>query len=68
MPLAKAEVKLVRKTYMFLDETLYKRSYNGTLLRCLYLEKARSVIEICEGTCSAGAYTMARRSILQRYF
>ncbi|XP_019156886.1 PREDICTED: uncharacterized protein LOC109153470 [Ipomoea nil] len=68
------DAKLVQSrgpTYLLLGDVLYKRSYNGALLRCLYPDEARSVMEeIHEGTCSAyqGAYTMARRAILQGYF
>lgn len=55
-------VKRRAPTYVLIGDTLYKRSYNGALLRCLYPNEARSVIEeIHEGTCLAhqGAYTMA---------
>ncbi|XP_031108649.1 uncharacterized protein LOC116013135 [Ipomoea triloba] len=58
-------------TYELIRDILYKRSYNGALLRCLYPDEARALIEeIHERTCAAhqGAYTMARRVILQGYF
>ncbi|XP_019197405.1 PREDICTED: uncharacterized protein LOC109191268 [Ipomoea nil] len=74
LPPDEADAKLVQRrapTYLLIGDTLYKRSYNGTLLRCLYPEEVRAVMEeIHEGTCSAhqGAYTMARKAILQGYF
>ncbi|XP_019160737.1 PREDICTED: uncharacterized protein LOC109157290 [Ipomoea nil] len=74
LPPDEADAKLVQRrapTYQLIGDTLYKRSYNGTLLCCLYPEEARVVMEeIHEGTCSAhqGAYTIARKAILQGYF
>ncbi|XP_019154276.1 PREDICTED: uncharacterized protein LOC109150745 [Ipomoea nil] len=68
------DAKLVKRrapTYVIIGDTLYKRSYNGALLRCLYPDEARAVMEeIHEGTCSAhqGAFAMSRRAILQGYF
>ncbi|VFQ79638.1 unnamed protein product [Cuscuta campestris] len=50
---------------------LYKRSYNGTLLRCLRRDKAQKLMEeIHEGICSVhqGAFTMSRKVTLQGYF
>ncbi|VFQ73588.1 unnamed protein product, partial [Cuscuta campestris] len=50
---------------------LYKRSYNGTLLRCLRAGEAQKLMEeIHEGICSAhqGAFTMSRKVTLQGYF
>ncbi|VFQ68768.1 unnamed protein product [Cuscuta campestris] len=50
---------------------LYKRSYNGTLLRCLRSGEAQKLMEeIHEGICSAhqGAFTMSRKVTLQGYF
>ncbi|XP_019176073.1 PREDICTED: uncharacterized protein LOC109171496 [Ipomoea nil] len=63
--------KLRAPNYVFSGDKLYKRSYNGTLLRCLYPDEAKLVIkEVHEGVCSAhqGAYTIARRIMLQGYF
>ncbi|XP_019181624.1 PREDICTED: uncharacterized protein K02A2.6-like [Ipomoea nil] len=74
LPPDEVDAKLVKwraPTYVIMGDTLYKRSYNGALLRYLYPDEARSVMEeIHEGTCSAhqGAFTMARRAILQGYF
>nr|GMD16300.1 uncharacterized protein LOC109169460 [Ipomoea batatas] len=63
LPLDKVEAKLVKRTYLVLGDTLYKRSYNGALLHYLYPEEARSLIEeIHKWTYSAHqrAYNMAR--------
>ncbi|XP_019183731.1 PREDICTED: uncharacterized protein LOC109178650 [Ipomoea nil] len=74
LPTDEADTKLVKRrapTYVIMGDTLYKRSYNGALLRCLYPDEARAVMEeIHEGTCSAhqGAFAMSRRAILQGYF
>ncbi|XP_019172821.1 PREDICTED: uncharacterized protein LOC109168238 [Ipomoea nil] len=74
LPPDEVDAKLAKRqapTYVIIGDTLYKRSYNGALLRCLYPDEARAVIEeIHEGTCSAhqGAFAMSRRAILQGYF
>ncbi|XP_019200215.1 PREDICTED: uncharacterized protein LOC109193838 [Ipomoea nil] len=74
LPPDEADAKLVRRrapTYVIMGYTLYKRSYNGTLLRCLYPDEARAVMEeIHEGTCSAhqGAFAVSRRAIIQGTF
>ncbi|XP_019173389.1 PREDICTED: uncharacterized protein LOC109168965 [Ipomoea nil] len=74
LPPDEVDAKLVKRrapTYVVMGDTLYKRSYNGALLRCLYPDEARSIMEeIHEGTCSAhqGAFAMSRRAILQGYF
>ncbi|VFQ90193.1 unnamed protein product [Cuscuta campestris] len=50
---------------------LYKRSYNGTLLRCVDEARAEEIMEkVHEGVCAAhqGPFSMARRIILQGYF
>ncbi|XP_019167690.1 PREDICTED: uncharacterized protein LOC109163402 [Ipomoea nil] len=63
--------KLRAPSYVVSGDKLYKRSYNGTLLRCLYPDETKLVIkEVHEGVCSAhqGAYTIARRIMLQGYF
>lgn len=68
------EAKLVKRKaqiYVVMGDTLYKRSYNDTLLRCLYPDKAKSVIkEIHESVYSVhkGSYIIARRTILQGHF
>ncbi|XP_031111907.1 uncharacterized protein LOC116015880 [Ipomoea triloba] len=65
-----AEAKAAKKralTYELIGDVLYKRSYNGALLRCLYPDEARALIEeIHEGTCAA--HQWAYRAILQGYF
>ncbi|XP_019177744.1 PREDICTED: uncharacterized protein LOC109172949 [Ipomoea nil] len=65
---ADAKVTKLRATsYVVSGDKLYKRSYNGTLLRCLYLDEAKLVMkEVHEGVCSAhqGVYTIARRIML----
>ncbi|XP_019173888.1 PREDICTED: uncharacterized protein LOC109169460 [Ipomoea nil] len=74
LPPDEVDAKLVKRrapTYVVMGDTLYKRSYNGALLHCLYPDEARSVMEeIHEGTSSAhqGAFAMSRRAILQGYF
>ncbi|XP_019160670.1 PREDICTED: uncharacterized protein LOC109157216 [Ipomoea nil] len=74
LPPDEVDAKLVKRrapTYVVMGDILYKRSYNGALLRCLYPDEAMSVMEeIHEGTCSAhqGAFAMSRRAILQGYF
>lgn len=74
LPIDKVDTKLVKRrtpTYVVMIGTLYKRLYNGTLLRCLYPNEAKLVIdEIHEGVCSThqGAYPIARRTIMQRVF
>ncbi|XP_019161153.1 PREDICTED: uncharacterized protein LOC109157769 [Ipomoea nil] len=74
LPPDEVDAKLVKwraPIYVIMGDTLYKRSYNGALLRCLYPDEARSVMEeIHKRTCSAhqGAFTMACRAILQGYF
>ncbi|XP_019154265.1 PREDICTED: uncharacterized protein LOC109150734 [Ipomoea nil] len=63
--------KLQAPSYVVSGDNLYKRSYNGTLLRCLYPDEAKLAMEeVHEGVCSAnqGAYTIARRIMLQGYF
>ncbi|XP_019191511.1 PREDICTED: uncharacterized protein LOC109186059 [Ipomoea nil] len=74
LPADEADAKAVKwrsPTYVLLGDTLYKRSYNGSVLRCLYPEEAKFVKEkIHEGTCAAhqGAFATARRALLQGYF
>ncbi|VFQ71851.1 unnamed protein product [Cuscuta campestris] len=56
---------------MLWDGVLYKRSYNGVLLRCLRAAEAKALIEeIHEGVCAAhqGPYSISRRAIIQGYF
>ncbi|VFQ90787.1 unnamed protein product, partial [Cuscuta campestris] len=68
------KAKLVRTRapgYTLEGEKLYKRAYNGTLLRCLRLTEAKQVMEeVHAGICSAhqGAYTVSRKITLQGYF
>ncbi|CAH9088576.1 unnamed protein product [Cuscuta europaea] len=74
LPDKEEEARLVRRRasgYVVLDGKLYKRSYNGTLLKCLRPHEAdRIVSELHGGVCSAhqGACTIARKVILQGYF
>ncbi|VFQ72015.1 unnamed protein product [Cuscuta campestris] len=68
------EARLLRvraPTYKVLDGILYKRSYNGVLLRCLQAAEAKALMEeIHEGVCAAhqGPYSISRRAIIQGYF
>ncbi|VFQ73798.1 unnamed protein product [Cuscuta campestris] len=58
-------------TYKVQDGVLYKRSYNGVLLRCLKAAEAKALMEeIHEGVCAAhqGPYSISRRAIIQGYF
>ncbi|VFR02436.1 unnamed protein product, partial [Cuscuta campestris] len=57
--------------YTLEGEKLYKRAYNGTLLRCLRSAEAKQVMgEVHAGICSAhqGAYAVSRKITLQGYF
>ncbi|VFQ79051.1 unnamed protein product [Cuscuta campestris] len=68
------KAKLVRTRapgYTLEGEKLYKRAYNGTLLRCLRPAEAEQVMEeVHAGICSAhqGAYAVSRKITLQGYF
>ncbi|VFQ89729.1 unnamed protein product [Cuscuta campestris] len=68
------EARLLRMrapTYKVQDGVLYKRSYNGVLLRCLRAAEAKVLMEeIHEGVCAAhqGPYSISRRAIIQGYF
>ncbi|VFR00879.1 unnamed protein product [Cuscuta campestris] len=58
-------------TYKVQDGVLYKRSYNGVLLRCLRAAEAKALMEeVHEGVCAAhqGPYSISRRAIIQGYF
>ncbi|VFQ95569.1 unnamed protein product [Cuscuta campestris] len=58
-------------TYKVQDGVLYKRSYNGVLLRCLRAAETKALMEeIHEGVCGAhqGPYSISRRAIIQGYF
>ncbi|VFQ84371.1 unnamed protein product, partial [Cuscuta campestris] len=70
-PIAAKVVKRRAPGYTLECDRLYKRSYNGTLLRCLRAGEAQKLMEeIHEGICSAhqGAFTMSRKVTLQGYF
>ncbi|VFQ84394.1 unnamed protein product [Cuscuta campestris] len=70
-PVAAKIVKRRAPSYTLVCGRLYKRSYNGTLLRCLRRDEAQKLMEeILEGICSAqqGAFTMSRKITLQGYF
>ncbi|VFQ82909.1 unnamed protein product [Cuscuta campestris] len=70
-PIAAKVVKRRAPSYTLECGRLYKRSYNGTLLRCLRAGEAQKLMEeIHEGICSAhqGAFTMSRKITLQGYF
>ncbi|VFQ69611.1 unnamed protein product [Cuscuta campestris] len=70
-PIAAKVVKRRAPSYTLECGRLYKRSYNGTLLRCLRAGEAQKLMEeIHEGICSAhqGAFTMSRKVTLQGYF
>ncbi|VFQ82595.1 unnamed protein product [Cuscuta campestris] len=68
------EARLLRMrapTYKIQDGVLYKRSYNGVLLRCLRATEAKALMEeIHEEVCAAhqGPYSISRRAIIQGYF
>ncbi|VFQ95862.1 unnamed protein product [Cuscuta campestris] len=70
-PIAAKVVKRRAPSYTLECYRLYKRSYNGTLLRCLRRDEAQKLMEeIHEGICSAhqGAFTLSRKVTLQGYF
>ncbi|VFQ84455.1 unnamed protein product [Cuscuta campestris] len=57
--------------YTLEGEKLYKRAYNGTLLRCLRPAEAKHVMEeVHAGICSAhqGEYAVSMKITLQGYF
>ncbi|VFQ71365.1 unnamed protein product [Cuscuta campestris] len=68
------KAKLVRTRapgYALEGKKLYKRAYNGTLLRCLRPAEAEQVMEeVHAGICSThqGAYAVSRKITLQGYF
>ncbi|VFQ90188.1 unnamed protein product [Cuscuta campestris] len=68
------EARLLRMrahTYKVQEGILYKRSYDGVLLRCLRAAEAEALMEeIHEGVCAAhqGPYSISRRAIIQGYF
>ncbi|XP_031120620.1 uncharacterized protein LOC116023751 [Ipomoea triloba] len=74
LPADEQDAKLARlqaPSYVILEDKLYKRSYNGTILKCVYPDEAELMMrEVHEGVCSAhqGAYTIARRIMLQGFF
>ncbi|XP_031107639.1 uncharacterized protein LOC116012276 [Ipomoea triloba] len=74
LPVDEQEAKLTKlraPSYVILEDKLYKRSYNGTLLKCVHPDEAELMMrEVHEGVCSAhqGAYTIARRIMLQGFF
>ncbi|VFQ76056.1 unnamed protein product [Cuscuta campestris] len=64
-------IKRRAPTYVVENGRLYKRSYNGTLLRCVDEARAGQIMEeVHEGVCAAhqGPFSMARRIVLQGYF
>ncbi|XP_031099838.1 uncharacterized protein LOC116004037 [Ipomoea triloba] len=71
LPVDEQDAKLTRlrpPSYVILEDKLYKRAYNGTLLKCVYPDEAELMMrEVHKGVCSAhqGAYTIARRIMLQ---
>ena len=65
--------KIIRKSvnYSFIDEILYKRSYNQPWLRCIFADEDTYVlIEIHQGICGAHevADSLAIKVTLQGYF
>ncbi|VFQ92783.1 unnamed protein product [Cuscuta campestris] len=64
-------LRMSAPTYKVHDGVLYKRSYNGVLLRCLMAAEAKALMEeIHEGVCAAhqGPYSISRRAIIQGFF
>ncbi|VFQ69578.1 unnamed protein product [Cuscuta campestris] len=74
LPSDETAARLIKRrapTYVIENGRLYKRSYNGTLLRCVDETKAGQIMEeVHEGICAAhqGPFSMARRIVLQGYF
>ncbi|CAH9083530.1 unnamed protein product [Cuscuta europaea] len=63
--------KLRAPSYTVEDGKLYKRSYNGTLLRCLHQDEADTAMEEVHcGVCSShqGPFSMSRRLVVQGFF
>ncbi|VFQ93679.1 unnamed protein product [Cuscuta campestris] len=70
-PLEARLLRMRAPTYKELEGILYKRSYNGVLLRCLRAAEAKALMEeIHEGVCAGhqGPYSISRRAIIQGYF
>ncbi|XP_071719145.1 uncharacterized protein [Rutidosis leptorrhynchoides] len=74
LPIDKAEARRIRVTapmYEVVNGALYRKSYNGPLLRCLTNDEALKVVkEMHEGVCSqhSGFRTVASRIMRQGYF
>ncbi|VFQ67186.1 unnamed protein product [Cuscuta campestris] len=74
LPSGETAARLIKRrapTYVIENGRLYKRSCNGTLLRCVDEAKAEQIMEeVHEGVCEAhqGPFSMARRIVLQGYF
>ncbi|CAH9085089.1 unnamed protein product [Cuscuta europaea] len=63
--------KVRAPSYTLEGGRLYKRSYNGTLLRCLHQDEVEVAMEeVHSGSCSAhqGPFSMSQRLIVQGYF
>ncbi|VFQ62673.1 unnamed protein product [Cuscuta campestris] len=73
LPNGETAARLVKRrasTYVIKNGRLYKRSYNGTLLRCVDEASAGQIMEeVHEGIYAAhhGPFSMARRIVLQGY-
>ncbi|XP_071713010.1 uncharacterized protein [Rutidosis leptorrhynchoides] len=74
LPVDKTEARRIRVTtpmYEVINGVLYRKSYNGLLLRCLTNDEALKVVkEMHEGVCSqhSGFHTVASWIMRQGYF
>ncbi|XP_071714607.1 uncharacterized protein [Rutidosis leptorrhynchoides] len=74
LPIDKTEARRIKVTapmYEVVNGTLYRKSYNGPLLRCLTNDEALKIVkEMHEGVCSqhTGFCTVASRIMRQGYF
>ena len=67
----KKTIRRLAAGYFLSGETLYKRSFDGTLLRCLNAEEAQRVIkEVHEGSCGShsNGQNMARKIMRAGYY
>ena len=74
LPADKGEARKLKTKaarYQIENDELYKRSYNGILLRCLRKEESRSVLEeIHDGNCGnhSGSHSLMAKVLRAGYF
>ncbi|XP_031111906.1 uncharacterized protein LOC116015878 [Ipomoea triloba] len=70
-PVEAAKILRQSPAYVLIDGHMYKKSFGGSLLRCLFPSEANQVMEEAHrGICSAhqGAHMLARKIVLQGYY